>query len=91
MFNNIEEQKISTTTIENYFFQWFLLDEKYTFKKVSDKIDELGLQHVNYKEFYKGIEVEGALIMVHAKDSIVYCVNGSIMENDTVFAHGLDR
>ena len=81
-FTEMENQNIHIETIESYFFQWFLIDDSYSFQKVSDRTDELGIQHVNYKEYYKGVEVESSLIMVHAKNGIVYSVNGNIMQND---------
>lgn len=81
-FTDMENQNIHIETIESYFFQWFLIDDSYSFQKVSDRTDELGIQHVNYKEYYKGVEVESSLIMVHAKNGIVYSVNGNIMQNN---------
>ena len=49
-FTDMENQNIHIETIESYFFQWFLIDDSYSFQKVSDRTDELGIQHVNYKE-----------------------------------------
>lgn len=82
MFNDLQEQNISAENIETYFQKRFLLNQDYSFKRISETTDNLGLQHINYKEYYKGIEVEDVLLMVHANKGIVYCVNGQIMQED---------
>lgn len=82
MYNDIEDQKIALDDVEKHFSNWFLIDDNYAFKKVTEREDELNCVHVNYKQYYQGVEVKDALVMVHSKNGVVYCVNGQIMQND---------
>ena len=65
MYNDIEDQNIRLDDVERNFSTWFLIDDNFTFKKVAEREDELNCVHVNYKQYYQGVEVKDALVMVH--------------------------
>mgnify|MGYP003332918652 CR=1 FL=1 len=80
-FTDLENQNIDVNNVESYFSQWVPTDDGYSYVKTSDYVDNIGLRHIDYKQYYNGKEVEGCLVMVHAKNNIVYCVNGGAMYN----------
>lgn len=80
-FTDLENQNIDVNNVESYFSQWVPTDDGYSYVKTSDYVDNIGLRHIDYKQYYNGKEVEGCLVMVHAKNNIVYCVNGGVMYN----------
>jgi bacillolysin len=50
-------------------------------KKVKTKIDEFGMKHHTFQQYYKGIPVEHYTYLVHERDNIAEIVNGEILEN----------
>lgn len=80
-FTDLENQNIDVNNVESYFSQWVPVDDSYSYVKTSDYVDNIGLRHIDYKQYYNGDEVKGSLVMVHAKNNIVYCVNGGVMYN----------
>lgn len=60
-----------------------LQEQQDQMKMYRSETDELGLTHYRYQQFYKGIEVEGAEMLVHAKDGFARKCNGKL-------ARGLD-
>ena len=51
-----------------------------SFEKIRDEVDELGIRHQSYKQFFNGVEVEGYLLIVHSKEGKVTAVSGSVMQ-----------
>jgi len=43
--------------------------------------DELGQTHYRYKQYYKGIPVEGTEYIVHTDQEVVWLCHGNIVEN----------
>jgi Zn-dependent metalloprotease len=54
------------------------LSEGSEMRAVSEETDELGVQHLRYQQYYRGIEVEGAEFLVHAKDARALSANGRL-------------
>jgi Zn-dependent metalloprotease len=46
--------------------------------------DELGFSHVRFDQFYKGLKVFGARVMVHMKEGGITAVNGDFVSNISV-------
>ena len=42
---------------------YYTIPEGLSFEKIRDEIDELGVRHQSYKQFFNGIEVEGYLLL----------------------------
>ncbi len=75
---NVEKQKRNKVAVSKDYNSWFNLNEQHTFKQISEKTDELGIMHTNYQQYYKGIRVEGAVVMMNSKQGIVTTVIGKI-------------
>jgi Zn-dependent metalloprotease len=60
------------------------LNKDHSFKDVSERTDDLGYTHFNYKQYYKGIEIDGGLLMVHSKNGLVTSINGKVAEFDNL-------
>lgn len=70
---------ISPETLTNEFHAIFGLKEsEHTFEKQRDYVDNIGMQHQIYQHSYKGVPIEGELVMVHSKNNVVKSINGQI-------------
>lgn len=78
-----KENKI-TEQLSKDFNSWFNLDTNHSFVLLSSKTDELNLTHNYYQQYYKGVLIEGAILMSHAKNDIVYASNGQVAQFDKV-------
>jgi len=76
---SIEENKIDATTILREFNSLVNLSEDHTFEKYYEEDDNLGFTHIKYKQVYKGISIDGGILMVHIKDNIVNSINGRVL------------
>ena len=56
----------------------FHLTPDSSMRKLSTEIDELGVQHDRYQQYFKNAKVEGAEFTVHAKDGIALKANGQV-------------
>lgn len=54
------------------------LSDKHQLRLESDKLDKLGMQHTAYQQYYLGVKVEDAKVLVHARDGWVTRVNGNV-------------
>lgn len=77
---DFSEEKKTAETISKNFNTWFNLDENHTFKKINEKTDDLNISHNYYEQYYKGILIEGSLLMLHSKDGFVFAANGQVAE-----------
>lgn len=75
---SMEKKSVDNTVKE--LNKWLELDHNTTFQFVTSNTDELKFRHDYYQQYYKGIIVEGSVIMIHSKDGIVKNVNGQIAE-----------
>lgn len=78
---NVAEQNVSVGSLSDYFSEWFNLPESTTFVLTQNKIDYLGIQHLNYQQILNGTAVEGCRVIAHVKDGQVMYVNGVLLEN----------
>ena len=77
---DLEGKNISLSEVENLFYQWFELAPNTTFKITRDYVDNLGIRHINYQQYYNGLEVENSIIMIHLKSNKITSANGCILE-----------
>ena len=77
---SVRQDNISTEDVSGYFGQWFSVAPGTTFEVVGDNTDPMGIRHISYQQYYQGVEVEGCLVLVHARNNIVQHVNGALME-----------
>ena len=62
------------------FPQWmvsnFVKQDAVSFQKYKTDIDQLGIQHTRYYEYYKGYELDGSMLMTHEKNNKVIAFSG---------------
>ena len=46
------------------------------FERQAFHTDEIGMEHVTYQQFYKGVKVEGANYVLHGKNDVIIGFNG---------------
>ena len=81
---DLSKENKTTEQLSKDFNSWFNLDTNHSFVLLSSKTDELNLTHNYYQQYYKGVLIEGAILMLHAKNGIVYASNGKIAKFDKV-------
>lgn len=78
-FVDLSSQNVALTTIVNSFGSYFSYASGSTFTLFRDTTDALGIRHQSYQQYYQGKEVESHVVIVHSKNGIVRCINGSTM------------
>jgi Zn-dependent metalloprotease len=81
---DLSKENKTTTDISKDFNSWFNLDTNHSFVLLSSKTDELNVSHNYYQQYYKGIIIEGAILMLHSKNGVVYASNGQVAQFDKV-------
>ena len=81
---DLSKENKTTEQLSKDFNTWFNLDNNHSFVFLSSKTDELNLTHNYYQQYYKNVSIEGAILMLHAKNGIVYASNGQIAQFDKV-------
>lgn len=79
---DLTDQGMTADQVSNNLSHFFTLSTDHSFQKVREVTDALGFTHVNYQEYYKGVPVEGRLIMLHFKDGKARSVNGQFASID---------
>jgi Zn-dependent metalloprotease len=77
---DLSKENKTTEELSKDFNSWFNLDNNHSFVLLSSKTDELNLTHNYYQQYYKNVSIEGAILMLHAKNGIVYASNGQIAQ-----------
>lgn len=79
-FLNVESENVQVAQTQSHFAQWLDLPANTTFTLFRDTTDNIGIRHLSYQQFVNGTEVANSMILVHAKNNVVFAVNGDIME-----------
>ena len=79
-FLNVANENVQVTNVENHFAQWLDLPTNTTFALFRDETDNLGIRHLSYQQSVDGTEIANCVVLVHAKNGIVFVVNGDIMD-----------
>lgn len=77
---DLSKENKTTEQLSKDFNAWFNLDTNHSFVLLTSKTDELNLTHNYYQQYYKGVLIEGAILMLHAKNGFVYASNGQIAQ-----------
>jgi len=80
-FLNLKDRNIPTMSVIDSFPKWFDIDGNTEFKIVRNDTDGIGMLHQAYQQYYKGIPVNGCIVLVHSQNDIVKTANGVIMRN----------
>lgn len=84
--NNDHVRKVMNQTIScsdnaaQMVLNYYAIPEGLSFEKIRDEVDELGIRHQSYKQFFNGIEVEGYLLIIHSKEGKVTSISGSLLQ-----------
>jgi Zn-dependent metalloprotease len=81
---DLSKENKTTEQLSKDLNSWFNLDNNHSFVLLSSKPDELNLTHNYYQQYYKNVSIEGAILMLHAKNEIVYASNGQIAQFDKI-------
>lgn len=77
---NVQDQQLAVSELPAQLNSLFNLSSDYTFELVRDETDGIGMQHLSYQQFYKGIKVDGAMVLAHGKDGKINFLNGELMQ-----------
>ena len=79
---NLSKQCLSAESALTEIQQTFKLDPNSHFEQINDRKDELGMQHLTYKQYLYDFEIVGCMVLVHLKNGVVQSMNGMIMEQE---------
>ncbi|UII28632.1 M4 family metallopeptidase [Fulvivirga maritima] len=71
-----KEEAVSESEVDRIFRERLLVNKQNEFKAINSYKDSRGKVHTRYQQFYKGIPVEDAVYMVHAKAGNIGSMNG---------------
>ena len=77
---DVEQERIPVSKVSNYFPQWFNLDDKVSFRETNRNIDDIGMVHIAYQQYYQDLKVDGCMVLVHSRNNMVLSVTGAVME-----------
>jgi hypothetical protein len=75
---DLGKYNLTKDEIENNLNIYFQLDSNHSFNKIKEEDDELGFTHINYQQLYKGLPIDGAILMLHLKNGKGNSINGSV-------------
>lgn len=81
---NLKKYKLTKEQVSSNFKSWLHLSDNYTFQQVSERTDDLGFTHVNFQQQYKGIPIDGSIVMAHFKNGEATSINGNIAEVENI-------
>ncbi len=53
-----------------------------SFRKTKEDLDELGITHKKFQQYYKGLKVENSEFLIHGKDGNIEVINGDFIDID---------
>ncbi|WP_449397733.1 M4 family metallopeptidase [Chryseobacterium wanjuense] len=81
---NFSGQNITSSFLINHLGEWLGTDSDHSFKFVKESTDELGIKHLVYQHYFKGIKVGDEIILIHEKNGMLTYVNGEISDKINV-------
>ncbi len=81
---DLSKENKTTEQLSKDFNSWFNLDNNHSFVLLSSKTDESNLTHNYYQQYYKGLSIEGAILMLHSKNGNVYASNGQVAQFEKI-------
>lgn len=85
---DLSKENRDAELVSKDFNSWFSLDVDHSFVLLSSKTDELNITHNYYQQYYKGVLIEGAILMIHTKNGIVYASNGQVAQFEKIEVEG---
>lgn len=53
-----------------------------SFRKTKEELDELGITHKKFQQYYKGLKVENSEFLIHGKKDNIEVINGDFQNVD---------
>lgn len=78
---SLKKQHYEAFDIKNQLNSLLGLNDDFYFEQVKEKRDFLGMTHISYEQYYRGIKVVNAKVQVHVKSGKVSSINGKMMYN----------
>jgi Zn-dependent metalloprotease len=79
-FKTFTDAQQTALAAPEVFSQWFTLPEGTEWRETRRQTDNLGMEHVDYRQYVGGVEVEHAIVKLHFKDGMLRSANGNVME-----------
>ena len=79
-FKSFADAEVTAQAAPEVFREWFTLPEGTEWRETRRETDHLGMEHVDYRQYVGGIEVEHAIVKLHFKDGVLRSANGNVME-----------
>lgn len=78
VFSSLKGKAISKSDVDRNLTAMLGLSARHTFKQAAEKNDKIGFTHTTYQQYFDGIVVDGAKILVHFKNGMANSINGTI-------------
>jgi Zn-dependent metalloprotease len=71
-------QNVTVKGLEKQLTQLLNLPSGYSFTEEKTTTDQLGFTHTAYQQYFRGVIVDGGLLLVHSKAGILQSINGYV-------------
>jgi Zn-dependent metalloprotease len=82
--SSLRGKAISKSDVTQHLTAMLGLSANHTFRQVTETTDKLGISHTGFQQYYLGVKVDGAKILVHSKDGLVNTMNGKVAQLGTL-------
>jgi Zn-dependent metalloprotease len=82
--SNLRGKTISKSDVAQHLAAMLGLSANHSFIQVTETKDKLGISHTGFQQYYLGVKVEGAKVLVHSKDGQVNNMNGKVAQLGTL-------
>lgn len=77
----INGKELPLAKLESWLRQYYQTDDNYGLKLLNTYEDDLGYVHYRYQQTINGIPVKLAMFIAHAKNGLIYSMNGELFDN----------
>ncbi len=78
-FCDVSGWALNMSTASSFMNSLLGLAHEHTFTLLQEQKDNLGMHHLSYQQYYKGIPVEEGMVLIHGKREIVSTMNGHVV------------
>ncbi len=76
-----QQSALSTSVLIDKLSILFQLTNACTLEQLMEKQDKYGNTHTYYSQYHKGVQVDGATVIIHHKNGVITSVNGALAPN----------
>jgi Zn-dependent metalloprotease len=81
---SLVKSNVEVSSLDNFIADTYGAGGKFVFKAVREYTDDLGMTHIDYKQYCNGIEVQNSILIVHLRGSKVVSITGEIASADQI-------